>query len=103
MMRAIPLLLLGAALLLSACKTSGKEVSAADFGDRWPLTVPSGKVNCIKPNAAIFIHEGTTYQLNGMASQQGYTSINGIWRDNPSVPGTKVSISPLLEAALAEC
>lgn len=102
-MRNTTLLVLGAALLLSACKSSGREVAAADFGDQWPLTVPAGQVNCIKPNAAVFIHEGTTYQLNGAASQQGYTSINGIWRDDPNIPGAKVNIRPLLEAALAQC
>ncbi|WP_417589220.1 DUF2511 domain-containing protein [Pararhodobacter oceanensis] len=94
--------LLIAAFFTSACE-AGEAISAETFGDQWPLTVDSGRIDCIAPNAAVFIHNGTTYQLNGMAQSRGYALINPIWRDNPDIPGTKISISPLLRAALALC
>lgn len=94
--------LLCAAFLLSACD-NGNEVSASDFGDDWPFTVSSGEIKCIGSSAAVFIHGNTTYQLNGMAQNRGYAPIQPIWRDNPKISGTKVSIAPLLKAALALC
>jgi hypothetical protein len=94
--------LLCATFFLTACE-SGKGVTASEFGDQWPLSVDSGRIDCIAPGAAIFIYDGTTYQLNGMAQSQGYARINPIWRNNPEIPGAKISISPLLKAALELC
>lgn len=101
-MKSLPISSLFATLLLVGC-SSEKDVSSADFGDAWPLTVESGAVKCVSPNAAVFIHEGKEYQLNGAASSKGYRKINRIWADNPQIPGTKKDIGPLLKAALDLC
>jgi len=49
---------------------------------------------------AIFEHNGIKYALNGMASQSGYSDINAIWRNNPQIPGTKISIGEFIQTAL---
>jgi len=43
-----------------------KHVSAAEFGDSWPLTVEEGYVYSVR-KAAVFETEGKTYGLNGTA------------------------------------
>jgi len=101
-MRAVAVIILLFAATTAAANAE-RAVSATEFGDAWPLTVQSGRIACIAPSAAVFIHNGTIYQLNGMASSRGYTSINPIWRDSPDIPGAKVNIGPLISAALALC
>lgn len=75
-------------------------VSRSEFGNRWPLTVDSGEIECIDGFVLVFHHGGKTYQLNGAATARGYPAINPIWRDDPSIPGTKISIAPLIKRGL---
>lgn len=82
---------------------AGLEVSKPEFGDAWPFTVESGVVDCVDGQAAIFKHGGKVYQLNGFARSRGYAPIDPIWRDNPDIPGAKVSISGMVRIALDRC
>ena len=72
------------------------------FGDAWPLTVDSVRVDCIGI-AAVAYHEGQTYALNGAAMSQGYARIEPLWRWNPENEGYRINIHPLIESALAQC
>lgn len=94
--------------------SSGPNVKSSDFGNTWPLTVPSGTLRCILPlpssqqtQVLLFESAGKTYTLNGTASslaaKYGWQDVRSIWRDNPSIPGTKVPISPLIQRASALC
>ena len=80
-----------------------KSVSKNEFGDSWPLTVDSGVVECLAGSAVVFKHDGITYQLNGQASNMGYTKIDPIWKDNPALAGTKINIAPLIKLGLGLC
>ena len=98
--------ILAIASVLVACGNNGVEVTESEFGNEWPLTVSSGSISCLNEGGtklALFEHNGQTYQLNGAAQSRGYTSINAIWKDNPNIPGAKMSIAPLINAALNEC
>jgi hypothetical protein len=77
-------------------------VTAAEYGDEWPLTVDSGVLQC-QGNAASIRTPRGVYALNGFALQEGLPRLDPIWRDDPSVPGVKVSIGDLLDMALALC
>lgn len=91
-------------VLISGCsKPDGIEVSRADFGDQWPLTVESGYINCIGWRTAVFHHGGQTYALNGLAKGEGFAPLDPIWRDNPGRGGPKMSVDPLLSLALKRC
>lgn len=97
-----------ATLVLVSCggssqssRESGRRVRASEFGERWPLTVQEGYVDCVPVDAAIFRSGGKTYALNGMASGK-YADIDPIWNDNPDLDGLKMSIGPLLDAALEQ-
>ena len=95
------LFLVFALIVLTSCgnSTSGKLVTKQEFGKKWAFTVKQGYTYSIG-ESAIFNANGTEYQLNGAARMQGYKSIDSIWRENPEIPGTKVSISPFIDLAL---
>lgn len=100
------LVILALASVLSACGKNGVEVTESQFGNEWPLTVDSGFISCLNEGGtklALFEHNGQTYQLNGAAQSRGYMSVNSIWKDNPNIPGAKMSIAPLINSALNEC
>jgi hypothetical protein len=82
---------------------TGVLATSMRWGEDWPLTVDRGIVDCVPPSAAVFRHGGVEYQLNGAAASRGYASIDPIWRDNPRIPGTKVSLGPLIQLALRQC
>jgi len=93
-------------LPLSGCLSDErKEVSAAEFGDAWPLTVDRGTVDCWNDGSRTVSVTGGTYALNGPATAKGYPRIDPIWRDDPRYPdmGMKVSIQPLIERAGQFC
>ncbi|MEE2566623.1 DUF2511 domain-containing protein [Hyphobacterium marinum] len=120
----VPFLLAGAALVtaceapqddidVDAIRETAREsaragdVTAAEFGDDWPFTVDSGRLSCRAPRQALFYANGRTYPLNGAASARsmdhGYASLDRIWRDNPDIPGTKISVGPMISRALELC
>ncbi|MEX0605782.1 MAG: DUF2511 domain-containing protein [Marinobacter sp.] len=91
---------------LSGCGKSGDsglEVSKGEFDGSWPFTVDSGVVDCFDGEAAVFKAEGQSYQLNGYARSRGYAPIDPIWKDNPDIPGAKVSVGDMINLALKQC
>lgn len=82
---------------------AGLKVSKEEFGGEWPFTVDSGVVDCAGGQAAIFITGERSYQLNGVARSRGYAPIDPIWRDNPDIPGIKVSVGNMIDLALKQC
>lgn len=110
---------------LSGCSKPGLELTKEQYGDKWPLTVSSGHIEC-KNNAVIFHSDGKTYAVNGVARAQGYSEINTIWKDDPAFfkmaaeiakakdstvdevlrglgSPTKISIGPILDSGLKLC
>ena len=86
----------------------GANVSARMFGHRWPLTVRSGRVNCIPTGGGRTIvvftaNNRRTYPLNGTAKVVGpriglhLHPLASIWARNPQVKGLRKDISPLLD------
>lgn len=91
-----------------------QDVSRAEFGGAWPLTVEKGTLRCMYPDpqrpqlhALLIVVDGVFYTLNGIASthaaRMGWRDARAIWRDDPHNPGTKIFITPLLERAQALC
>jgi hypothetical protein len=96
-----------ASLLLGACEldaSSGNsiEVSRADFGTDWPLTVEGGVLACEGAGSVTFAAGGTTYAVNGMAeTQDAGADIDPIWKDVGG--GLKKNIGPLIDRGLELC
>lgn len=62
---------------------------------KWPFTVDKVKV-AQDGVSLIVIVNSTAYALNGVA-QKHYRKINEIWKDNPDIPGTKVSLTDIIK------
>lgn len=91
-------------MTLSGCLSEpGRAVTAAEYGDEWPFSVPSGRVDCRPSGSAVFVADGTTYALTGLAQSRGYADVGPIWLDNPKIPGTKVSLGAITKDALELC
>ena len=109
-----------------------QKISKQQFGAKWPLSVPSGIVEClpIGRGAVVFKSEEKTYALNGIAKgvaeKHRFSNIEEIWLDDPEfykvaeeaarvedLPvekaiklmggPTKVNIAPLLDAGARLC
>jgi hypothetical protein len=100
------------AMLLLAVGCGGEKgspVSQEQFGDQWPLTVPSGRLSCIyfkgRRQIVTFITpDGTEYALNGHANGSGYfTPIDSIHKPDPTNPPAKKSIGVLIDEGLKLC
>lgn len=83
-------------------------VRQADYGEAWPFTVTDGVLSCIADAgrvAVLFESGGVRYALNGTAqgkttmAKLGLSDIRAIWRDDPSSPGAKVGMGPMLDRA----
>lgn len=79
------------------------KVTRKQYGDEWPFTVEEGVIDCPKPSAAVFRHGGKVYALNGIAMSLGYEELEPIWKDNPKIPGYKISIGSMIQLALKQC
>jgi len=85
-------------------------LSRADFGKRWPLTVEAGVVSCERHSgglgSVIFMDpEGKRYAVNGtaMAHYPQLPEIDRIWAPDPTNPGAKINISPVIDRGLELC
>lgn len=96
-------------LLLTACgrPANEREVTAAQYGSAWPLTIEKGLLKCDGDNGSGMVTleaNGTIYSVNGWAKSSGrYTDIRSIWKDDPRIPGLKIDLGPLISAGLNLC
>lgn len=88
------------------------QITQETFQGEWPFNVNTVELQCYKGGA--FIEDVSTnevYGLTGLANTIGTNgkkssnNINGaaIWKDNPELPGTKISLGPFINDALALC
>ena len=84
-------------------------ISAEDFGDAWPFTFEEAYVACHAGRAVTVMdaESGRMYPLNGAAkgkaSALGLDDLDTVWLDNAEIPGTKVSVGPVIEKGFALC
>ena len=91
--------------LFSSCAESGRQVTKQELGDRWPLIVQSGHVNC-ESGALIFRYDGSSYALNMIALRKGYSGIDPIWKNEARALNhrpLKVDLTPLIDLAQQQC
>lgn len=82
---------------------AGLLVTPASLREPWPLTVDKAYVECLDGRVAVLHADGKTYALNGTSKAHGYPDLEPIWRENPDIPGTRISIAPLIALALEQC
>lgn len=80
-----------------------RQVTRADFGDDWPLTVESGVLACEGTDSIMFQAGGKTYAV----VETGITSfgepIDPIWAHDPNDAASKKDLWPLMNAGLDLC
>lgn len=84
------------------------QVTEADLGTAWPLTVPSVELACEgSPPAALAKVEGKLYALNGsartVAKDKGWLDGATLAKPNPEMPQIPMDFTPLVERAQALC
>jgi Protein of unknown function (DUF2511) len=78
-----------------------RQVSRADFGEEWPLTIESGLLRC-RAGAVTFETGGSVYAVNGLAMNNTQNlDIGPIWVSGVDTP--KKNMSPLIAAGTALC
>lgn len=119
-------------LSTQAAARNQMTISKDQFGDKWPLSVNSGVVEClaIGNGSVVFEAKGKTYAVNGtakgFAKRYGFHSIEDIWLDDPKFfemaqeiaksenepvdevmksmgTPTKIDIGPVLDSGLKLC
>lgn len=94
---------------LAAHAAGPQLISAEALGEAWPFTFDEGYVACHASNAVTVMdaESGRMYPLNGpalgKANALGLDELAPVWRDNPAIPGTKVSVGPVIEQGLGLC
>jgi ABC-type Fe3+-hydroxamate transport system substrate-binding protein len=112
------MLAVGAALVLAGCGSSGSKatsatttsvpprghITRAQLSVSWPLTVDEGVLHCQGDGVTFEAPDGTVYALNGTARRRkAGKDVTPIWADNPSAPGKKMNMEPLIAQGLNLC
>ena len=88
---------------VSEKKASNNFVTEEMYGEKWPFTVDKGALFC-NGDAIYFGAYGKFYALNGTAAAGfKYPYPHKIWKDNPAMPGTKMSTLDLPDKARSLC
>lgn len=84
---------------------SSRRVSETSFSmGPWPFTFGAGEIQCQeRMGVALKADNGTLYALNGTGTGVPLNSDSAVWKDNPEIPGTKVSVSSMIDYALKSC
>ncbi len=84
--------------------SNARQISEREFGKNYPFKV-DGELRCI--DSAVILKVGDSiYPVNGTA-QSKYKDqaqpLESIWKDNPDIPGSKVSLSTILSEGQKLC
>lgn len=104
-----------AALTILACasvahaQVQREMIEPKDLGKPWPFTMRSGTLECHNRGAIVFVANGKTYTINGTADAYArarnlpWVDVRPIWRDDPSIPGIKIDMGPVIERGQKLC
>lgn len=88
------------------------QITQETFQGEWPFTVNTVELQCYKGGA--FIEDISTNEVYGLTGLANTIGTNGkkssrnindavIWKENPELPGVKISLSPFVDDALKLC
>ncbi len=78
------------------------RVTREQFGESWPLTVPSGLVSCESTGRITFQWNGTQYSVTKPTPHDAYENIDAITADRPDGKGKK-DLAPLIDRGRRLC
>ena len=83
------------------------RISKQDFGEAWPFKVDSGILAGYGSGGVgqvVFTANGVTYALNETAARTGACDkVSAVWADDPSKPGEKKDLGPVIARGLQLC
>lgn len=110
---AVVVVAVGAAGAVKAAWFGNEVIRASDVQGPWPLTVSQIDLECRKDLAIYAKAGGKTYPLNGQAERTApsygkpVAKLEEIQKDDPwsvqFIPGAKMSMDPVMKAAIARC
>ena len=85
-----------------------RKVNRAMWQGEWPLTIDGGFLQLRTGNRVVLVFKQKIYGVNDAAKaerhfvldQPRYVPIDEVWRDDPRVPGLKISLGPLIAMGL---
>lgn len=86
-----------------------KLISAQDLGGDWPFVPQEMHLQCLAGNAVVVTdpETGRMYGVNGAASgkarQLGLDPLEQVWAENVAIPGTKLSLGPVIKIGIKLC
>ena len=80
---------------------AGTEVSRADLGPAWPLTISQGMLRCEAGDEIVLQHRGTGYSLTRHDRDGAYSDVGRIRADDPE--GGKRDLTPLIDRGKRLC
>jgi len=90
-----------------AAYANSAKISSSEFGAKWPFKVKEVEVRCRslgQLKELVVIADGKSYALNGTAKRdRSLRDIEEIWLPDPSIPGTKINIGPIIERGKGLC
>ncbi|MDP1570569.1 MAG: DUF2511 domain-containing protein [Vicinamibacterales bacterium] len=105
--RAAFVLIIAAPLVLTACAPDGLAVTAAEFGDDWPLITATAALSCPASDQPVVTVNRRRYALNDTAKAAGFSEITPVLRRSPdpqlAALNVKAEIAPLRARALQLC
>lgn len=93
----------------AAAQQSLALIDQDTFGAEWPFTQPEMHLACLQGSAVVVmdVNTGVMYPVNGVANgkaaSMGMQPLESVWRDSPTLPGTKISIGPVIQRGLDLC
>ena len=101
--KALALFTLTASLTLSGCGES-ENVSAKSFGDQWPFTVESGRLECTRNGAVLFHSDGVAYTVYAPREHAGAGLLIDTILKHPDIrPSYAEGLAPIIERGLELC
>jgi len=77
------------------------KIKKSDFGEKWPFIPETAEFYADKSLCFTIKFDKEEFALNGVALNQGYENLNStVWADNPGIPGTKKTLTPIIKYAL---
>ena len=75
-------------------------IKKEQYPDIWPFTFDSCEIFSLAFGAYVISPTGQCYQLNGVPAVLRVRPLKKVWRKNPKISGTKMSLSPFIQIAL---
>lgn len=89
-----------------------EAISSDEYGTKWAFNVDEVQLQCLYGGAFVYDYDNEkVYTLTGLAKTLAKSGKvvaqpiddSNLWKDDPALPGAKISLSPFIDRALTLC